>query len=187
MNPSPHLVAIGGTTRPHSVSRLALTHALGLARARGATTTLLDLPVLNLPMYDPGRGGPDDYPAESRAGIQTLIDQTRAADVLLWACPTYHGTVSGIFKNAIDFIELLGDDTPPYLSGRAVGLVSINDSKTLSAMANSVHELRAWLAPTHIVLNKAGFDANGAALETANRQLGRLVDELLGFAQRQRR
>ena len=36
----------------------------------------------------------------------------------------YHGTVSGSFKNALDWLQLLSDRDPPYLTNKVVGLVS---------------------------------------------------------------
>ena len=37
----------------------------------------------------------------------------------------YHGTVGGSFKNALDWLQLLSDRDPPYLTNKVVGLVSI--------------------------------------------------------------
>ncbi|HKT19333.1 MAG TPA: NAD(P)H-dependent oxidoreductase [Stellaceae bacterium] len=35
----------------------------------------------------------------------------------LGCTPAYHYSISGSFKNALDFVELLGEDDPPYLAG----------------------------------------------------------------------
>lgn len=178
------IIGLGGTLRERSYSRAALHEALRIAAEQGAQVDLLDLRVLNLPMFVPGYRV-EDYPAEHRAAIVRLIEGCRRATAMLWASPTYHGTVSGVFKNAIDYIELLSDDQPPYLNGKAVGVIAINDSKTFSAMSNSVHELQAWLAPTHVLLNKSDFDKDMRLTnERAIRQMTRLVGELLGFGRR---
>lgn len=181
---TPVIVGLGGTLRERSYSRAALREALRIAAEQGAQVALLDLRVLNLPMFVPGYRV-EDYPAEHRAAIMQLLEGCRRATAMLWASPTYHGTVSGIFKNAIDYIELLNDDQPPYLNGKAVGVIAINDSKTFSAMSNSVHELQAWLAPTHVLLRKSDFDADmRLSSERAIRQMVRLVGELLNFRPR---
>ncbi|MCS7055746.1 MAG: NAD(P)H-dependent oxidoreductase [Thermoflexales bacterium] len=175
---------MGGTLRERSYSRAALREALRIAAEQGAHTEILDLRALNLPMFVPGYGI-EDYPAAHRAAIARLVESCRRATAMIWASPTYHGTVSGAFKNAIDYLELLSDDRPAYLSGKAVGLIAINDSKTFSAMSNAVHELRAWLAPTHVQLSKSDFDDNmRLSSERAVRLVGQLVNELLGFCQR---
>lgn len=183
MSESHWLVGLGGTLREQSLSRAALLAALNIASRQGAQTELLDLRALNLPMYVPD-WGLSDYPREHQPAIERFIESCRMAKAMVWASPTYHGTVSGVFKNALDFIELLSDDTPAYLSGKAVGLISINDSKTFSAMSNSVHELQAWLAPTHVVLKKSDFDLNGEihlSSEAGVRRVTRVVNELMHF------
>ncbi|MFC1466683.1 MAG: NADPH-dependent FMN reductase [Candidatus Brachytrichaceae bacterium NZ_4S206] len=178
------IVGLGGTLRERSYSRAALREALRIAAEHGAHTEILDLRELNLPMFVPDYGI-EDYPAEHRAAIARLVEGCRRATAMLWASPTYHGTVSGVFKNAIDYIELLSDDQPAYLSGKAVGLIAINDSKTFSAMSNSVHELRAWLAPTHVQLSKSDFDGDmRLSSERAIRRMTRLINELLHFRSR---
>lgn len=177
------MVGLGGTLRERSLSRASLNAALNMAARQGAQTELLDLRELNLPMYVPD-WGLADYPREHQPAIERFLESCRIAKAMVWASPTYHGTVSGVFKNALDFIELLSDDTPAYLNSKAVGLISINDSKTFSAMSNSVHELQAWLAPTHVVLKKADFNTDGELQLTSEhgiRRVTRLVNELMHF------
>jgi FMN reductase len=178
------IVGLGGTLRERSYSRAAVHEALRIASEHGAQTDMLDLRALNLPMFVPG-WQINDYPAEHHASLSRLIETCRRAGAMVWASPCYHGTVSGVFKNAIDFIELMGDDQPAYLNGKAVGVIAINDSKTFGAMSNSVHELQAWLAPTHVQLNKSDFDADMRfSSERATRRVTRLVNELLHFVVR---
>ncbi len=179
------IVGLGGTLRERSLSRAALAESLRVARERGATTELLDLRELALPMYVPDRRVEDYADEAGRKGIARLVDACRRASAFIWSSPCYHGTVAGVFKNALDHLELLGEDPAPYLAGKPVGLVAINDGKTFGAMSNSVHELRAWLAPTHVLLGKADFDATPAvSSDSGRRRLARQVDELLGFRPR---
>jgi NAD(P)H-dependent FMN reductase len=65
---------------------------------------LLDLRKLNLPMFVSDRPV-EGYPAAHQAGINQLIDACRRAEVMIWASPSYHGTISGALKNALDFIR----------------------------------------------------------------------------------
>ena len=51
----------------------------------------------------------------------------RRADGLIVATPAYHGGVSGLVKNALDFTEDLRGDERVYLSGRAVGCIVCAD------------------------------------------------------------
>ena len=43
---------------------------------------------------------------------------------MIWASLLYHGTVSGAFKNALDWLDLLNDREPPFLTDKVVGLIS---------------------------------------------------------------
>ena len=83
----------------------------------GAETVLLDLRELDLPMYDPD----NDDPTASAA---RLIESCYGADGMLWSSPMYQGTISGAFKNALDWLHLLGGREPPFLHDKVVGLVS---------------------------------------------------------------
>lgn len=176
------LVGLGGTLREKSRTRAALQTALHIADTRGARTELLDLRELDLPMYVPD-WPIEAYPPQHQAALTRFFDVCRRAEAMLWASPTYHGTISGVLKNALDHMELMSDDPSPYLQGRAVGLIAVADPLTFSAMTNAVYELRAWLAPTWVTLSRADFDADfHLANPRAERRLARLVDELLEFA-----
>lgn len=176
---TPHLVVLGGTLRPQSRSRAAAAFAVSVAQETGVSSELLDLRELGLPMFVPDQML-EAYPAEQQASIRRLLEACRASTAQIWCTPTYHGTVPGVFKNALDLVELLADDTPPYLTGRKVGLIAINDSKTFGAMINSVQELRAWLTPTHVLLDGSAFDAERQLTDaTAVRRIRRLVGEVL--------
>lgn len=177
----PFILGLGGTLREKSRSRAALTFALDVAQAHGAQTELLDLRDLNLPMYVPDIAI-EDYPPEYHANLTRLITAHRRADALIWASPSYHGTITGVFKNALDHIELLSEDERPYLTDRAIGLITINDSLPFEAMAAAAYELRAWLAPSRVVLDGDDFNAD-LTLKPGRpqRRLERIVNDLLTF------
>lgn len=175
------IVGLGGSPRPNSRTRVALQTALAIAAEQGAATHLLDLGKLALPMYQP-HYALRDYSESEQQAITELLHWCREAHALIWASPTYHGTVSGIFKNALDFTEFLADDQAPYLQNRAVGLITISDPSTFVAMSHIARELRAWLAPTQITLLYADFTPEmQLATERAERRMQRLVNELLSF------
>jgi FMN reductase len=173
------IVGLGGTLRASSYSRMGVEVALAMAEQQGAETHLLDVKALDLPMYDADLEI-SDYPQPRL--IVDFLELHRRADVFLWSCPSYHGTVTGSFKNAIDFIEFLADDERPYLTGRAVGLIAVNDIPPVDTMRTIARELRAWASPSTVVLKKTDFAADGSIQnEVALRRLNRVVTELLGF------
>jgi FMN reductase len=178
----PLIAGLGGSLRQRSYSRAGLQAALEIVEVAGAESVMLDLRELNLPMYVPD-WEIEDYPEMHQAAIRHLIDVCRRADAMIWSSPTYHGTVSGVFKNALDYLEFLMNDKPPYLQGKAVGLIAVSDGITFNAMADSVYELRAWLAPTRVTLEKTDFTPDMVLCgERAIRRLTRLADNLVGFA-----
>src|SRR5579863_10368592 len=103
------ILGIGGSLRTDSTATLALQIALAAAQEADAHTRLLDLATFSLPLFD-GTYSLDGYTPEDRRAIVTLLDTTRQAQGFIFASPTYHNTVSGSLKNALDFMELLKDD-----------------------------------------------------------------------------
>lgn len=112
-----HIVGLGGSLRAGSTTLRLLRYALSVAASHGATIELLDLRDLPLPLYEP------DAPARPPE-VERLLAAVRRADGLLFATSVYHNALSGAMKNALDYLELLSRDEPPYLTGRPVGLLA---------------------------------------------------------------
>jgi FMN reductase len=146
------IVGIGGSLAPNSASRTALAVALEGAREYGADVRLFDLRALNLPMYVPGT---DVTPP---AALE-LCDAVHAAHGLMWSSPLYHGTVSGAFKNAIDWLQLLSDRTPQYLTDKVIGLISTaggtHGLQAVNTMEFAVRALRGWAVPLVLPIPQA--------------------------------
>jgi FMN reductase len=139
------IVGIGGTTRVDSSSERALRFALDVAAQMGAETLAISGAALEMEAYDPAR--PDRTPAS-----QHLVAAVRDADGLILATPSYHGSVSGLIKNALDHVEDLREDVRPYLEARAVGCIVCAQGTqsvglTLVALRSIVHALRGWPTP----------------------------------------
>ena len=111
------IVGLGGSLARVSRSRAALEVALEGAASAGAETALLDLRELALPMYDP-----DDE--ELTPAVARLTELCDRADGMMWSSPLYQGTISGSFKNALDWLHVLGSREPPFLHDKVVGLIS---------------------------------------------------------------
>lgn len=157
----PLIVGLGGTVRPASTSELALSRALDAARAAGARTELFGGDFLaGLPIFDPRSS--NHHPQCDR-----LLASVKAAQGLIVASPGYHGSISGLVKNALDCLEALRDDARPYLDGRAVGCIVTAaggqaGGSTLAALRSIVHALRGWPTPFGATLSASGlFDDSG--------------------------
>lgn len=180
-----HVVGIGGTLRPLSSTEKALQFALDAVSAAGATTTLLAGHDLDLPIYAPERGAMTP-PAER------LVEELRRADAVIIASPSYHGSVSGLVKNVLDYAEELRGDARPYLDGRAVGCIVTaagwqGTVTALMAMRSIVHALRGWPTPFGVTINtiEASFGQNGdCILPAVETQLQLMAAQLMDFASR---
>jgi FMN reductase len=139
------IVAIGGTVNQESSTEQALRLAAATAAAQGAEVKVFGGDYLRaLPHY---RG--EGYGIEDGA---ELVASVREADGLIISAPGYHGSISGLVKNALDYLEDLARDDRPYLEGRAVGLIATayGDQATmgtLQTLRSVVHSLRGWPTP----------------------------------------
>jgi FMN reductase len=178
------IIGLGGSLASVSRSRAALQLTLEGAATAGAETQLLDIRQLALPMYNPD----DDEPTEAAT---RLIETCYAADGLLWSSPMYQGTISGAFKNALDWLHLLGDREPPFLHDKVVGLISAAGGtqglQAINTMEFATRALRAWAVPYVVPVAAAAsvFDAAGQVQnEAVELQLKTLGSEVVRVAQR---
>ena len=178
----PLIVGIGGTMTHNSASERVMRHVLAQCSSAGAETFCFDGNALDLPMY--GYGTPRTEKAVA------LIDALRRAEGVVIASPGYHGTVSGLIKNALDYIEDMARDKRPYFEGRAVGLISVAagwqaTGTTLATLRSIVHALRGWPTPMAITVNSMQpvFAEDGSISDPALlAQLDILAQQVVGFA-----
>jgi FMN reductase len=177
----PLIVGIGGTMTSNSSSERLLRHVLAQCEAAGADTLCFDGNALDLPMY--GYGAPRTDKAVA------LIDGLRRADGVVISSPGYHGTVSGLIKNALDYVEDMARDERPYFEARAVGLIAVAagwqaTGTTLATLRSIVHALRGWPTPMAVTVNSVQpvFAENGSVSdETLLKQLDILAQQIVGF------
>ncbi|SEG41275.1 FMN reductase [Saccharopolyspora kobensis] len=180
----PLIVGIGGTTRTGSSSERALRYALEAAAELGARTLVCAATDLDLPMYRPEE--PDRTSAATR-----LVEALRRADGVIIASPGYHGAVSGMIKNALDYTEDLRTDVRPYLDGRAVGCIATAAGwqaaiSTLAQLRAITHALRGWPTPLGVAMNSAlpCFDDTGTPTGQPADQLRAVAHQVVEFAHR---
>lgn len=183
----PRITGIGGTQRSGSSSEMAVRYALGVAANLGCDTEFVPVDDLLLPLFDPS--DPDCVSA-----ADTLLAKVRAADGLIIASPGYHGNVSGLLKNALDYFEAMAKDPDPYLHGRAVGCIVTAagwqaGTTAMSALRTTVQALRGWAVPRSVSINSSEgpFDAEGAPREdNVRRQLDSMVEQVVDFSEQMR-
>lgn len=169
----PRVVAVCGSLRDASYTRLALEHALDAARDAGASVELLDLREYDLPVYDPD--------TENTADAIEVMRVVREADAVLLGTPVYHGTLSSALKNALDYcgFDEFEDTTTGLLAVAGGGTYG----PTLEHLRATVRAMHGWTLPHQVGIRNASdqFDPEGAfldsALETRVRKLGRQAVE----------
>ncbi len=161
------IVAIGGTTRPNSSSEKALRIAARAAQNAGAQVCFITGSDLILPIYETQASDREERAIH-------LVQQVRGADGLLVSSPGYHGGMSGLIKNAIDYLEDLNNDARPYLHGRAVGCIASAygwqaSVTTLHQLRQVTHALRGWPTPMGGAINSqvTKFDESGESTDAA--------------------
>ena len=157
--------------------------SLKAAAAQGAETVLISGPELVMPMYTPGGAG---AAPESEA----LVRAFRRCDGIIIASPAYHGALSGLIKNALDFTEELREDDRVYFEGIAIGLIVCAAGwqaagQTLGTLRGIAHALRGWPTPLGAALNTStpAFDESGECIELSTRfQLETVGRQVVEFA-----
>ena len=98
------LLGLCGSLRAESYNRALMQEA---ARLFGAELKEANL---RLPLYDGDLEKASGIPAD----VQTLADQITAADAALIASPEYNQSLSGVLKNALDWVSRV--DGKPWLN-----------------------------------------------------------------------
>ncbi|MGV9675884.1 NADPH-dependent FMN reductase [Nocardia sp. NPDC003482] len=179
----PFVVGVGGTLRSGSSTERALRHCLSVAERLGARTAVFSGPDINLPMYNP-------HDTARTPAATALVEALRAADAVVIGSPGYHGGISGLVKNALDYIEDLRGDPVVYLDNKPWGCITCAYGwqaavGTLGQLRVIGHALRAWPTPLGVAINSADpvWDAEGTLVDsTVNAQLELLAAQVLSFA-----
>ena len=162
----PFIVGLGGTNRPNSTSEKAARQVLKHAEEVGARIEMLAGPNLIFPMYDPMEK--DRHPDAVH-----MVETLRKADGIVLSSPSYHGTISGLLKNALDYTEDMRNDKKVYFGGRVVGCIGCGAgwqgaASTVETLRSIAHALRG--VPTSIggLINTAEpvFDEEGNCLDS---------------------
>ena len=181
----PFIVGLGGTLRANSSTERALRHCLSAVERQGGRTALFCGDEIDLPMYNPH----DESRTDKAAALVTAL---RDADAVVVGSPGYHGGVSGLVKNALDYIEDLRGDPRVYLDNTPWGCISCAYGwqaavGTLGQLRVIGHALRAWPTPLGVAINSADeiWDESGALVDvTVQGQLDMLAAQLVTGALR---
>jgi FMN reductase len=177
---TPFVVGLGGTLRANSSTERALRYCLASVERQGGRTRFFSGPELDLPMYAP-------HELERTPKALELVSALRDADAVVVGSPGYHGAISGLVKNALDYIEDLREDPRVYLDNTPWGCISCAYGwqaavGTLGQLRVIGHALRAWPTPLGVAINSADpiWDEGGTLIDdTISGQLDMLAMQLV--------
>ena len=125
----------------------------------GVNSKILDLRQMQLPFCHGG----DEYPGYP--DVERLQNTVQQADGLILATPEYHGSVSGVLKNALDLMDF------EQLDGKVTGLISVlggqSNSNALNDLRVIMRWVHAWVIPEQIAVGQAwkAFSPEGKLLD----------------------
>ena len=160
----------------------------GVLEGAGAKVTYITGRDLMFPIYD------TETPDRSD-NAKKFLEAVAAADGLIISTPGYHGGMSGMIKNALDYIEDLREGPRVYLDGMAVGCIAVAygwqaTATTLLQIRVVAHALRAWPTPLGATINASvtKFSADGTTDDEGARSnletVGRQVEQFATWSRR---
>ena len=150
------IVGLNGSLRSDSYAYLALQQAVERVKLLDAQVEVFDLRKMELPFCHGG----DQYP--DFPDVEKLREIVKASDGLILATPEYHGSVSGVMKNALDLMSF------EHLAGKVTGLISVlggqSNSNALNDLRVIMRWVHAWVIPEQIAIGQAwqAFTAENA-------------------------
>jgi FMN reductase len=138
---------------------------LASAAENGASTRLMDLRAIDLPMFRPG----------ARPNVPGLVEAQESihwADAIVLATPDYHGSMSGALKNFLDYFW-------KEYAGKLFGYLCASHEKGLTAMDQMrtvVRQCYGWSLPYGVSINgdeELNPTGESEAIQKRLRMLGR--------------
>lgn len=107
-----NIVILAGSNRNNATSTRLGEYAVEIIRGQGHQASLFDLYQTPLPFY-----APDEKQADHEH-LADLNTRMLAADAIILSTPEYHGSISGVLKNALDHLSQAHFSGKPVLSIR---------------------------------------------------------------------
>lgn len=167
---SGHLLGICGSLRASSVNRKLMLEA-----QRVFDPAVFTDANLRLPLYDGDIETGDGIPAD----VQLLSDQIAAADAVLVVGPEYNKALSGVLKNALDWVSRTSGS--PW-RGKPVAILSATAGRSggeraQTSMRQCMQPFRAQVLPgPEVLVGDAAKEFDDAGRLTNERYLKALTE-----------
>ncbi|AMN48122.1 MULTISPECIES: arsenical resistance protein ArsH [Gammaproteobacteria] len=175
--PAPRILLLYGSLRPQSYSRKLALEAERILRHLGAETRVFD--PHGLPMLD---SVGSDHPK-----VQQLREWSQWSEGQVWVSPERHGTITGVFKNQIDWLPLEDGSVRPT-QGRTLAVMQVCGGSQSFNVVNALRVLGRWMRmvtiPNQSSVAKAWQEFDDAGRMRASPFFDRVVDvmeELVKF------
>lgn len=143
--------------------------------AQELSVTQFHISEAQIPFFDLHESRPPE-------AVREMCELFLESDLQIWMTPLYHGGMTGVMKNSLDWLELTARLEKPYLTDKVVGLVAWADGgqamQGINAMDAVAKALRAWVVPYTVPLVKNHLYSDPHRGEFAvehTRKLDRLV------------
>jgi len=164
------VVAINGSRREGSYTKLGLELALDAASEAGAEVGMVDLGALDIPLYHPDR--------EPGAEVTERMRQVRKAEGVIVGSPVYHGSYSSAFKSFHDYCGF--DEYEDTSVGLLASAGGGSYGSTLEHLRSTIRGVHGWVVPHQVGIRGARNHFTEGELTTESladrvRKLGRIV------------
>ncbi len=130
----PRILVLYGSLREVSYSRLLAEEAARILEGLGCEVRIFD--PRELPMKAPGL---EDHPK-----VQELRELSIWSEGQVWSSPEMHGTITGVFKNQIDWIPLSMGAVRPT-QGRTLAVMQVCGGSQSFNVVNTLRILGRWM------------------------------------------
>jgi len=157
------IMGICGSYELDSANGRLLEIILGECGGLGADTIVWDHGANPLPLVG-ADGSWDDK------NVKAFQELATSADAFVLSSPEYHGTMSGVMKNSLDWLY------SKHTSGKVFSLMSTLGGKasnnTLNHMRIAVRWIHGWVTPEQVAVPnvKSAFDEDGEILDEELRE-----------------
>lgn len=138
-----NIMILNGSNREAATSTRLGRYAAERIAHYGHKVQIFDLHERPLPWYTPDAAGDED------ANVAELKKSMLAADAIILTTPEYHGSISGVLKNALDYLGQTYMEGKPVLSiSSAGGAVGVSALLQLQAIVRNMHGINApeWIS-----------------------------------------
>jgi azobenzene reductase len=172
------IVGFNGSLSATSNTYKGVKAALDASHEHGAEVTLYDLRENPLPLFHP-----DHCEQLQDDNVRLFTQLLSEADGIVLGSPEYHNSLSGAFKNAIDWVGTNQfKNKPVALVSAAGGPLSL---ATLTTMQTMIRSLHGWVVPVFgSISGSTTFNEDGSFKDSSMQKRFKMIGfELVNMAE----